>query len=352
MSHAKQPVEPKPITKVGLLFAALHNRIWVCKEMLGPTATDTRYWVFHWCVKTNPTENAILTECEPTVCIAGRDMRLRNQSWLLGIPAMVAFSCCLGQTMTNPIGKSTAQEAPKPVPLLLGRLEDVPVRIPPGTARFVEYDDDPPVTEARKRTPATARTYDSRLRSLRLDARYPDMTLLSHDNYAEMRRQSIHTTMWMRIGIESNSHYGTGGDDALERHVSGIRLSDKSRTPYTYDQLPGRPHGLTGLTPVGIDESRRGQGVLVDGKTADIRDKNVYYHRNSRGRVDAYIECGNMKHSASRCVHRFNMLPAFRAHVSVDYRRDLLPQWADIQTAVRNLILGFRQDMNGQARDK
>lgn len=223
---------------------------------------------------------------------------------------------------------------------VVGDLGGVAVSIPKPYANFVEYDDDPHFTESRK-GPRPSRTFGSKLRSFGFEVRFPDMAPLTNETYADKRKQSIQTTTWMRVGIDSNANYGTGGDDALERHVAWIKVADARRIRYTYEALPGQTHGLTGYTPVGIDESRRGWGVLVDGKAADISDKNIYFHRDKDGRVDVYIECSNMKHSAAPCQQRFNLLPAMRSHVSVSYRRGLLSQWREIQSSVTKVILGF-----------
>lgn len=234
---------------------------------------------------------------------------------------------------------------------IIGNLGGVAVSIPKPYANLVEYDDDPHFTESHKGSPSK-RTLESKLRSFGFEIRFPDMAPLTDKTHADKRKQSIQTTSWILVGINSNANYGTGGDDALERRVAWIKMADASRIRYTYEALPGQIHGLTGYTPVGIDESRRGGGVLVDGKAADMSDKNVYFHRGKDGRVDAYIECSNMKHSAATCQHRFNLLPAMRSHVSVSYRRELLSQWREIQSSVTQVILGFAVDPKSQKISK
>lgn len=218
---------------------------------------------------------------------------------------------------------------------VIGDLGGVPVSIPKPYANFVEYDGDPNFMEKRKE-PAPKRTYESKLASFAFEVRYPDMAPVTDENAAEKRKENIHTTMWMRVGVDSHSHYGGAGDEFLEKEVMAI--FDPKAHRYPYQPLPEKVHGLTGYFPVGADESKR----LQQAGGADWNDKNLYFHRDEAGRVDAYIECGNMAHSADRCKLFFNLKPNIRVRVWVNFRRDLLPNWREIQNSVSKVILGFR----------
>lgn len=218
---------------------------------------------------------------------------------------------------------------------VIGDLGGVPVAIPKPYANFVEYDGDPHFMEKRKAPPPT-RTQDSKLASFGFEIRFPDMEPVTAKTEAAKRNATIQTTMWMRVGIDSNSHYGAAGDQSLERYFEAI--ADPRAHRYRYEPLPNETYGLSGFTPVGTNLSRRNLG----GGGADWNDKNIYVHRGQDGRVDTYIACSNMTHSAAVCEQHFSLLPAMRIRVSVSYRKDLLPQWREIQASVTQVILGFR----------
>lgn len=220
---------------------------------------------------------------------------------------------------------------------VVGNLGGVPVSIPKPYAKFVEYDDDPHFMEARK-SPPPPRTYQSPLRSFGFDIRFPDMQPVTDQNYNEFRKASIQTTMWMRVGIASNSIYGFDGDHAMARYAQNI-LADVART-FHYEKLPRDTYGLVGYTPVNADLSRRELGKGFGGP--DMLDYNVYFHQDSDGEVDAYIKCWNMTHLAERCEHRFLLTPEMRTEVTVGYRSELLPHWREIQSSVTKVMLGFR----------
>lgn len=218
---------------------------------------------------------------------------------------------------------------------VIGDLGGVPVSIPRPYANFVEYDGDPHFMEKRKE-PAPKRTYESKLAGFAFEVRYPDMTPVTDENATEKRKENIYTTMWMRVGVDSHSQYGGAGDDGIERRARDI--TDPKAHRYTYKLMPEKVHGLTGYFPEGPDESRR----LLQVGGADMNDVNLYYYRNESGQVDSYIECGNMAHSADRCKLFFNLKPDMRIRVWVNFRRELLPHWREIQSSVSKVILGFR----------
>lgn len=221
---------------------------------------------------------------------------------------------------------------------VVGELGGHAVSIPRFYADFLEYDGDPHWLE-RKSFFKSERTYASKIASFGFYIRYPEMEVLTDKNWSQKHNESIYTSMWLLVGVNSNSAYGSSGDMALEAHVNDISLR---KYPYRYEELPTTTYGLIGYTPIGADESKR------DARHgADMSDKNIYFHRNVEGAIDAYIECSNVTHSAAPCNFRFSLLPYMRANVSVSFRKGLLPHWKHIQSLVSQIILGFRTSAVG-----
>lgn len=218
---------------------------------------------------------------------------------------------------------------------VIGDLGGVPVSIPKPYANFVEYDGDPHFLEKRK-GPIPKRTHESKLASFGFEVRYPDMANVNEETASERRQKNIHNTMWMRVGVNSHSAYGGAGDEFLDKRV--LAITDPKAHRYAYKPLPEKVHGLIGYYPVGPDESKRLQQV----GGADMNDVNLYYFQSETGQTDTYIECSNMAHAAAQCEQVFNLRPEMRIHVTVGYRRDLLPHWREIQSSVSKVILGFR----------
>lgn len=214
---------------------------------------------------------------------------------------------------------------------IIGDLGGVPVSIPRPYARFVEYDGDPHFMEKRKGLPPQ-RTQASKLASFGFEIRFPDMEPETEKTKAEKKASTIQKTMWMRVGINSHSAYGAGGDDFLEKQAAAIAETTAQRR---YEPLPKETYGLSGFAPVITDLARMKPA-------GEWYDRNIYIHRDKDGRVDTYIQCSNKTHSAVRCKQYFNLKPAMRIHVTVNYRKALLPQWREIQASVTQVILGFR----------
>jgi len=218
---------------------------------------------------------------------------------------------------------------------VVGELGGAAVSIPSPYARLVEYEGDPAIGQAGAGEPP-ARTPASELRSLVFDLRYPDMKGLDDEVVTDEEAETtVWTTTWMRVLLNAGSRYF--GHDFLERNVES--LADPERRKYAYRRLPDTEFGLAVYAPVGADESRR---LLVNFGDADASDLNIYVHHDEQGRVGTYIECSNVHHQAARCAQEFDVRPDMEAAVSISYRKDLLPHWAQIQDAVRRIVLGFR----------
>ncbi|MDD2723740.1 MAG: hypothetical protein PHH59_06925 [Methylovulum sp.] len=222
----------------------------------------------------------------------------------------------------------------------VGDLGGIPIAIPPGIARFVEYQDDPHFLTPRK-GPPPVRTLQSKFRSFGFEVRYPDMALV-HDETPEQRRKiNIYNTMWLDVGADDYVPHDAG---SLTRILEGTittkwpKMND-GVTPI--EQLKDK-HGYRAVSEtlydLGIYEV---YGYEKSSHDHDIGDKNIYYHRNRRGEVDTYIECSNANHHAAPCNQQFLLPKAKNIMLDVHYRIGLLPHWKDIQDRVSATTLGF-----------
>ncbi|WP_231408526.1 hypothetical protein [Ralstonia solanacearum] len=216
----------------------------------------------------------------------------------------------------------------------IGHLGGTPVSIPRPYAHFLEYDGDPGFTEPRKGL-RPERTFESGIRSFGFKVHYPDMEVASTANLDKQKQESIYTSMWLTVGVSSNSDYP--GQYYPEGQVLGIK-----NRHYRYEPIGTNEYGLETYIPTNVDEESRKKG----NGAADMFDYNIYYHKNSSGRIDAYITCINVRHEAAICEHQFNLFPDMKASVSVNYRRSLLKDWREIQSSVSKAILGFNKTNN------
>lgn len=217
---------------------------------------------------------------------------------------------------------------------VVGDLGGIPVTIPRHFANYAEYDGDPGFGEKRKE-PRPERTHQSRLRSFGFDVRYPDLTGTSSAAlWLERQNASIYDTPWISAGVRSGDRYP--GDGFLDRLFDSLH-DPAPRPPFQYgERLPQTQYGLVVYAPVGIDPQ-------TDRPSRESRiSKDVFVHRGKNGKVDAYIDCGNNLEGVASCSQEFSLEPYADADISVQYRRDLLSEWQQIQTSVTQLILGFK----------
>jgi hypothetical protein len=219
---------------------------------------------------------------------------------------------------------------------VIGHLGGVPVSIPKEFAYFVEYDGDPGFLEKRK-GPIPKRTYESGICSFGFDIRYPDMMPVNAQTKKDKRQENIYTSMWMSVGVRSNSAYQDRSPARMANTLVIAWLKNASLF-YRYEEQPEKVYGLTTYIPINADMSRREPGLY------DIADRNIYVHRLTKENIDTYIECSNIKYDAASCQQRFGLGPALKASVDVRYRRALLPYWKEIQDGVTQVLLGFRVD--------
>ena len=224
---------------------------------------------------------------------------------------------------------------------VIGHLGGIPVSIPKEFANFVEYDGDPGFLEKRSGS-MPKRTFESGIRSFGFEIRYPDMVPVNEQNWKEKRKDNIYTTVWMSVGVLSNSYYQDRSNTRFSE-LAKAWLKNASIF-YRYEEVPEKVYGLTTYAPANADLSRR----EIDSNNSDFNDKNIYIHRLRNGNIDAYIDCSNTKHDAALCKHRFGLEPILRASVNVSYRKGLLPHWQEIQNGISQVLLGFRTESSKQ----
>ena len=230
---------------------------------------------------------------------------------------------------------------------VMGDLGGLPVEIPRDYARFVEYNKEPHFMEKKTGTKVDP-AYQSKLRSLGFEVRYPDMASIKVQTKEE---KDIFTTMWMRVGINTGEDYGVEGylNRKKERYINPT-LPCFSKC-FIYQPLVNDTYGLTGYTPTGtgVDVEKRS---INFGRGTDMRDQNIYFVQDYTGRVTTFIICSNVSHAAAPCTQYFNLSPRMKAHIRVYYRKGQLSHWLKIQQSVSNLIYGFEVDSNEQISEQ
>lgn len=246
----------------------------------------------------------------------------------------------------QPPEMAAAQYTPKDV---IGDLGGMKVRIPKHYAEYVEYDGDPGFGEKRK-GPRPERTFDSRLRSFGVDARFPDMKgLESWKMRQERSRQPLKENMWLSIGIVSGEAYpGDGFMDArVRRTLPTPNDSFKGHWDYTYERMPEDEYGLEVWRLSGIDP-RTGKPARESDTTRDM-----YVHRDLSGKVNTFIACGrpSVPTGIGNCKLEISLAQKAQVSVTVSFRRGLLPEWKRIQQSAFDLLLSFEVDPSAVSTD-
>lgn len=218
----------------------------------------------------------------------------------------------------------------------VGDLGGVPVTIPRHFANYVEYEGDP--TWGQKRQGATPeRTHQSRLVSFGYYTRFPDMAGESSAELIKDKRSVPDSrTPWISVGINTGKDYP--GDGFLDRwtHATVEKPNNVTLIHTYYEKLPTEEHGLTVYAAAGIDPKTNKP------YREDTDAKDVFVSRDKSGRVDAHIQCSNRNVPAPPCRHDFSLKPHMHAKVYLSYRRGQLPQWREMQEAVKQQILSFK----------
>lgn len=197
----------------------------------------------------------------------------------------------------------------------------------------MEFDGDPDFGKMRKRQ-IPKRTPESIIRSFGFPVRYPDMTGLSTPGIRiEKRKQSLKTSMWMRVCVLSGQFFpGTG---FLDRNYKGT-LNPSVKSPlFIYEKLPEQQFGLDVYVNPGFDPKTL--HLYRDHEYA----RDVFFHQDSSGSVNAMITCINKKIETAQCRLRFSLEPEAKVPIDVVFRRGLLPNWQDIKGSVKDLLLSF-----------
>lgn len=133
----------------------------------------------------------------------------------------------------------------------------------------------------------------------------------------------------VRVGVLSNSAYGSTGDDFLERMS-------------TFDDSIPRVQPPNRLVVPGASQYGLAHFVSVSsGAIALPRPSNheYYVHRNASGRVDVYIDCYTGSATSPCSAHFF--ASRLRAHLEATFPRTSLADWNEVRSATDSAISGF-----------
>lgn len=255
---------------------------------------------------------------------------------LIAVIALLAYRQFLGApSPSNPFEPSEMVAAKYATRDAVGDLGGVPVTIPRHFANYVEYEGDPSWGEKRQ-GPKPERTHQSKLVSFGYHTRFPDMAGESNpESMKDKRSYSPANTPWISVGLNTGQDYP--GDGFLDRWTHATVETPNVILKYeNYEQLPTSEHGLTVYAAAGIDpKTNKPYREHTDAK-------DVFVSRDKSGRVNATIRCSNRHVPAPPCTHDFSLEPDMHAKVYLSYRRSQLPQWREIQAAVKQQILGFK----------
>jgi hypothetical protein len=228
---------------------------------------------------------------------------------------------------------------------VIGDLGGMKVRIPRSCAEFVEYDGDPGFGERRKgRVPD--RTFDSKLKSFGIDARFPEMICKENAALREDSRLRRQDKPWVSIGINSGEIYPRLGASAISYRESLIVESIIKPSEFwfdNYEKLPGSEFGLDAYVVAGFDPNLGGLA------RASERTKDVFIGRNKSGIADTYISCGRtyVSGGVASCSMDFSLEPKAKIFFDVKFVRSRLSQWGDIKRSAIDLIISFEVGEGG-----
>lgn len=219
---------------------------------------------------------------------------------------------------------------------VVGNLGGLAVTFPPNFAELVSYEGDPGFGEKQVGS-KPKRTHELGITGMRFDIRYPDFSVMSiKERQADMRKYTIYNTPWIGVGITASSHFGDG--QFLERSVVHMNREPK----FQYARLPEDQFGLEVYTPTTVDVSKRYRDPETGAFRSDVRDRDIFVHRDQDGRVDTLIYCSNRQLYSAPCQHFFYVGFPLKIEMRVGYRRGMLEHWKNIQSETKKVILSFK----------
>jgi hypothetical protein len=150
--------------------------------------------------------------------------------------------------------------------------------------------------------------------------------------------------MWINVGINSGEFYPRDG--FLDRLTHGQVEADNSKYPeQNYTKMSEFKYGLSVYQVLGVDPQTK--KVYRDSM---FSSDDIFIHRKDTGLVDAFIKCKNKVPGVAICKHFFSLESSIKAEVYMHYRRDLLPEWQQIQLAVTQRIMSFKIETQTQTK--
>lgn len=220
----------------------------------------------------------------------------------------------------------------------IGDLGGTPVDLPKNLVHLVEYNGDPGWGKKRE-GPKPKRSYDLKINSFGFDVRYTDNTILDKSNKSLKRaykqEKNLPNSPWVSVNVSSGDRYH--GEGAIHRIGDGTISASDVNPVYTYAKLDSDQFGLEVYAPPGIDPETNKPW------REDRNAEDVFIQRDKTGQIITYIQCSNRDVPSPPCSHIFDLEPQMGLYVNVQYSRHNLADWQQIEQAVRQQVLNFRQ---------
>lgn len=195
--------------------------------------------------------------------------------------------------------------------------------LPPHLLYGAEYDGEP-TNWSGKPQPRGPRTH---LSSFGLELRYPDLATLSTPALKrEYWERPAEREQWMRVRLTSGHRYP--GNGFLDRRLK----AEFESTIHRFSPLPG---SHPGLEPWEVRAFHSKTGAPLP---SDILNYTLHVAKSPDGTVRALIQCSISPSPRAVCEHTFTLEPRIRAKVTISYRRTLLADWRELQSAVTTFI--------------
>ena len=215
----------------------------------------------------------------------------------------------------------------------VGDLGGMLVKVPVHAVDVTEREDERKPLIGKMMGPSPMITWKTKFTGLRIDVN-PDTgeIFMKQKTFDSPPNNFKENDQWVSVGMSAGEYYGRIPFVDHEKLWLPIQGNGYGKAVKFNSDIPGLQAYQIWVKEGYDNEYKYRLGLY--------RSTDVYFLEDSRSVLATYIVCGTGKNP--RCNHQIDMYPEAKVRINMDYSRNLLPKWRQIEEVSKQAVRSLR----------
>ena len=215
----------------------------------------------------------------------------------------------------------------------VGDLGGMLVKVPVHAVDVTERDDERKPLIGKMMGPRPMITWKTKFSGLRIDVN-PDTgeIFMKQKTFDSPPNNFKENDQWVSVGMAAGQYYTGEGSIENEKYWLPVQGDGYDKAFKFKSDIPGLQAYQIWIKGSDDSDYHYKQGLFLS--------TDIYFLKDGRGLPATYIRCGTGRNP--RCDHKINMYPEAKVQINMNYSRNLLPKWRQIEDVSKQVVRSMR----------